>query len=261
MSEKFSENGRLAIDRRRALQLAGASALVGLSPLSRARAATVRPIKVGYVSPETGPLAPMGETDDFVLKGVRAAFKDGVANPGRPISDRDHRQGQPVQSEPRGGGGGRVDPAGQHRPHGGRRDAREQQSGLRPVRTERGALHLDHHALAALVFRPRRRSGQGLPVDLPLLLGHRRHHRGVHQHLETGADQQEGRPVPRQRRRRQRLGRSEDRPAARADQDGLHGLRPRPLPTACSRTSARQSPPTRRKGSRSSAACRSRPTS
>ena len=86
MGEEFSGNGRLSIDRRRALQIAGASALVGVTPLSRARAATPRPIKVGYVSPETGPLAPMGETDDFVLKGVRAAFKDGVANPNGQVS-------------------------------------------------------------------------------------------------------------------------------------------------------------------------------
>ncbi len=81
MVNENSLGNRLALSRRRALQLASASALVGLAPLSRARASTQRPIKVGYVSPQTGPLAPAGETDDFVLKGVREAFKDGVANP------------------------------------------------------------------------------------------------------------------------------------------------------------------------------------
>jgi branched-chain amino acid transport system substrate-binding protein len=81
MVDEFSGNGRLSIDRRRALQLAGASALVGFAPLSRARASTPRPIKIGYVSPQTGPLAPIGEVDEFILKGVREALKGGVANP------------------------------------------------------------------------------------------------------------------------------------------------------------------------------------
>ena len=51
------------INRRRALQLAGASALATMAPLASARAAP-RPIKIGLVTPTTGPLAPMGEADD-----------------------------------------------------------------------------------------------------------------------------------------------------------------------------------------------------
>jgi branched-chain amino acid transport system substrate-binding protein len=72
--------GGRSITRRRALQLASASALTSVASGRIARAAP-RPIKIGYVSPETGPLAPMGEVDDFILKGIREALKNGVANP------------------------------------------------------------------------------------------------------------------------------------------------------------------------------------
>ena len=70
-----------SVNRRRALQLAGASALASVAPFAAARAA-VRPIKVGYVTPTTGPLAPMGEADDYVLKTVRETLKAGIANAG-----------------------------------------------------------------------------------------------------------------------------------------------------------------------------------
>jgi branched-chain amino acid transport system substrate-binding protein len=66
-----------SVSRRRALQLAGATALSGLASYIPARAAA-RPIRVGYVSPATGPLAPLGEADDYVLKSVRETLKDGV---------------------------------------------------------------------------------------------------------------------------------------------------------------------------------------
>ena len=72
--------GRVAINRRRALMRAGASTVLGVVPSSIARASN-RPIRIGYVSPQTGPLALMAEADDFVLGGVREAMKDGVSNP------------------------------------------------------------------------------------------------------------------------------------------------------------------------------------
>jgi branched-chain amino acid transport system substrate-binding protein len=67
------------VTRRQALQLAGASALAAAAPLASARAAA-RPIKIGYVTPTTGPLAALGEADDFALKGVRDVLKGGVAS-------------------------------------------------------------------------------------------------------------------------------------------------------------------------------------
>lgn len=42
-------------------------------------AATGREIKIGYVSPQTGPLAGFGEADSFVLEGVKKGFAAGVA--------------------------------------------------------------------------------------------------------------------------------------------------------------------------------------
>lgn len=37
-----------------------------------------RPIKIGYVSPRTGPLAAFGEADEFVIGAVQAQLSDGV---------------------------------------------------------------------------------------------------------------------------------------------------------------------------------------
>jgi branched-chain amino acid transport system substrate-binding protein len=75
-------NGNL--DRRRFLRLAalsGATALAGCGtadPLGNRQ-----PIKLGYVSPQSGPLFAFGETDAFVLEGVRRAFGNGVQIGGR----------------------------------------------------------------------------------------------------------------------------------------------------------------------------------
>jgi branched-chain amino acid transport system substrate-binding protein len=71
-------NSGPAISRRQALQLSGASAIAVAAPFLPARAG-VRPIKIGLVTPTTGPLAPFGECDDYVLKVVRDILKDGVA--------------------------------------------------------------------------------------------------------------------------------------------------------------------------------------
>ena len=35
-------------------------------------------LKIGYVSPQTGPLAPIGEADKWVIEQMKAAFKDGI---------------------------------------------------------------------------------------------------------------------------------------------------------------------------------------
>jgi len=43
-------------------------------------------IKVGHVSPRTGPLAGFAEADDFVLEGIQAALSGGVENNGRTYS-------------------------------------------------------------------------------------------------------------------------------------------------------------------------------
>ena len=58
-----------------------AAALAATSALPRAFAADT--IKFGYVSPQTGPLAPFGEADKWVIDQMKTAFKDGVSLGGR----------------------------------------------------------------------------------------------------------------------------------------------------------------------------------
>ena len=96
----------------------------------------------------------------------------------------DRAEGQPVQPEPRGRGGQRPDPEGQGRADAHRRHARDRQPGERCLRAQRGALHLERGAVAALVLRPQGRSGQGLRLDVPHVLGPRGRHRQLHQRLE-----------------------------------------------------------------------------
>jgi branched-chain amino acid transport system substrate-binding protein len=73
----FSER----IDRRKLLQRAGATSLaLGLAPwvaTTRAFAAS-RTIKIGLVTPRTGPLAPFGAADNFTLAQMRRIFSKGL---------------------------------------------------------------------------------------------------------------------------------------------------------------------------------------
>ncbi|MBF2759865.1 MAG: ABC transporter substrate-binding protein [Ectothiorhodospiraceae bacterium AqS1] len=73
------------IDRRRFLGVSsgalGAAALG--SSLAMPAIATVRPIRLGYVSPQTGPLAPFGEADAFVIDSLRKTFEEGLTIEGR----------------------------------------------------------------------------------------------------------------------------------------------------------------------------------
>jgi len=55
---------------------AGATSMLGFSPWVLGQAG--RKIKIGYVSPQTGPLAAFGEGDKFVLGGVMDALKAGI---------------------------------------------------------------------------------------------------------------------------------------------------------------------------------------
>ena len=67
-------------DRRRFIVAgAAAGATLAAAPLfAPALRAQERAIKLGYVSPQTGPLAPFAEADAFVLDGVRRIVGDGV---------------------------------------------------------------------------------------------------------------------------------------------------------------------------------------
>jgi branched-chain amino acid transport system substrate-binding protein len=73
----FSER----IDRGKLLRRAGATSLaLGLAPwvaTTRAFAAT-RTIKIGFVTPRTGPLASFGQADDFTVRQMRRLFDKGL---------------------------------------------------------------------------------------------------------------------------------------------------------------------------------------
>jgi branched-chain amino acid transport system substrate-binding protein len=75
-------NGNL--DRRRFLRLAALSGTTMLAGCGTAEPLGNRqPIRLGYVSPQSGPLFPFGETDAFVVDGVRQALRNGLEVGGR----------------------------------------------------------------------------------------------------------------------------------------------------------------------------------
>ncbi|HUN91751.1 MAG TPA: ABC transporter substrate-binding protein [Burkholderiaceae bacterium] len=66
-------------DRRTLLKGAAAAATLAASRVALA----ADTVKIGYVSPQTGPLAPFGEADKWVIDQMKAAFKDGLTVGGR----------------------------------------------------------------------------------------------------------------------------------------------------------------------------------
>jgi len=70
----------MTINRRQFAQATAATLVAaGANPLAMA----ADTLKIGYVSPQTGPLAPFGEADKWVIEQMKAAFKDGVTVGGR----------------------------------------------------------------------------------------------------------------------------------------------------------------------------------
>jgi branched-chain amino acid transport system substrate-binding protein len=61
-----------------ALAATGVAGSLGFPALAQSRA-----IKLGYVSPATGPLAPFGEADKFVIGAIQASLKGGLQIGGR----------------------------------------------------------------------------------------------------------------------------------------------------------------------------------
>jgi len=71
------------MNRRRFLTVAGGT-LAAPAILRSTRAYAANPtIKIGYVSPKTGPLAGFAEADDYIIKGITEKFAAGVANNGK----------------------------------------------------------------------------------------------------------------------------------------------------------------------------------
>lgn len=63
--------------------IAGSAAATTVLSFGAPSIAAERTIKLGYVSPQTGPLAPFGEADQFVLAQAREIFRDGLSIGGR----------------------------------------------------------------------------------------------------------------------------------------------------------------------------------
>ncbi len=67
------------VDRRTVLRYGGGVAVAAAaSTLAAPAAHAAKAVKIGFVSPQTGPLAPFGETDKFVLANVRPYLKNGI---------------------------------------------------------------------------------------------------------------------------------------------------------------------------------------
>ena len=75
-----------SISRRKFVQTSAGVVAAGALLGKRAFAAP-RPLKIGYVSPETGALAPFGEADAFVIDQIRKKFQGGIQAGGttRPV--------------------------------------------------------------------------------------------------------------------------------------------------------------------------------
>jgi branched-chain amino acid transport system substrate-binding protein len=71
----------MTLNRRHFVQGTAALAATGVAPLLHAQSV----IKIGYVSPQTGPLAPFGEADKWVIDQMKAAFKDGIMVGGKKL--------------------------------------------------------------------------------------------------------------------------------------------------------------------------------
>ena len=56
----------------------GAGALAAPALMLKSAHGQSRTIKIGFVSPQTGPIAAFGEADKFVLDGVKAALAKGI---------------------------------------------------------------------------------------------------------------------------------------------------------------------------------------
>lgn len=79
MSNKIKPSNLSIFSRRDFLKIsAGTVAALSLAGCAVGGSSSGRTIKVGYVTPKTGPLAPFGEADDFVLGQMKKYFEGGI---------------------------------------------------------------------------------------------------------------------------------------------------------------------------------------
>ena len=76
----------VTINRRRLLKTA--SALIAAPAILRVTRASAQDatFKIGFVSPQTGPIAGFGEADGYILEGINKAFAGGIDNNGKKVA-------------------------------------------------------------------------------------------------------------------------------------------------------------------------------
>ena len=75
---QISSTNRHAIDRRTLLKYSAAAGAVLSTGVASPAIAQTRGVKLGYVSPLTGPLAAFAEADNFILGNFKEATKAGI---------------------------------------------------------------------------------------------------------------------------------------------------------------------------------------
>ena len=80
-SEEVQQSTKRGISRRKFVQTSAGAVAAGALIGKRAFAAP-RPLKIGYVSPETGALASFGEADEFVVDEIRKLVQGGIQSGG-----------------------------------------------------------------------------------------------------------------------------------------------------------------------------------
>ncbi len=188
---KEKPRAKVDVQRRRVVKLiaaSGAAAIASPWTFQSSRAAA-KTIKIGQITPETGPIAAFGEPSKWVAEGVSKLLGDGIMVAGEKhkvqILNRDS------QSNPN-----RASEVAAQLINNDKVDimvASSTSDTTNPVadqcELDRRALHHLGRSVAGLVLRPQGRSEEGLRVDLPLLLGlrHGRQHvsRSMWQTLPT----------------------------------------------------------------------------
>jgi branched-chain amino acid transport system substrate-binding protein len=127
-------------------------------------------IKIGHVSPRTGPIAPFGEADPYILDQIQKLLQKGIVNGGRTypvqIISKDSQSSTSRASE--------VAAELILRDKVDLLVAASTPDTTNPVADQAEVNDtVRHHRLpvAALFLRPQRRSRQGLHLDLSFLLG------------------------------------------------------------------------------------------
>ena len=86
-SAPLTAPGSTTVDRQRRklikLIAAGGAGAIASPGIFRSALAAGRTVKIGMVSPQTGPIAAFGEADQFVLAGIRKALANGVTIAGQ----------------------------------------------------------------------------------------------------------------------------------------------------------------------------------